>query len=727
MKNETIRIVAAVVDTRNLTLYKEDGSTILIPQGDIRLRHIIQEATPQLLQNGYADVMVEQPDDNSYAHFEESSGGVVKFFRVAKDKLKRLFSEEARQEAEAAAKAAVAPVINMSIGNVPQPGGIPELDRALLEATGIDVNSPLPVPVQDHIKLAGLHDVAESDEVAAAMEKAALPPPVELEPDAEEAAPKPAKEEEEKFEPVPEQVQPVAVKHTMDVVNEILAHAVPASSPDFHEKDVAKQGNVVESDGLTDNQKNQVDDSTHTIIAVVDNKVIPGMEKIKTQFSRAVKMGSTEGVNNFLRRLGAVIEQRSHSVDDLLKFMERADLPIADDGSILIYKVLRRSDDKYVDCHTRNVKQWVGAYVYMDPSLVDHNRNHECSNGLHVARRGYIRNFDGDVCVLAKLAPEDVITVPSYDANKMRVCGYHIIAELSNLQYSLLRQNKPITDDPEGKKLLALALAGQHVHRTHGIRITGPKGQGVVTTKLAMPEASKPVESAQEQAPVLYEAEAPAAPVPEVTALENPGSENLDNPFDPKAVTETVQQVAQLSRKEQATKLYEHWKRTGSVGTWNELLAFKKAAKVSWEKLGIPDPTATKAPAPTKAGKVKKTKPSKADKKKAKTKPKKGKIVTEKLFDKKITTPKIFPAPEGKLDTPASVPVPESKPSQAPAAEETKETGSFRERVQKLLSIGMTPEVARSVFKLKQQSKKSWATLGVSDEKAAEIMQLAKG
>ena len=116
----------------------------------------------------------------------------------------------------------------------------------------------------------------------------------------------------------------------------------------------------------------------------------------------------------------------------------------------------------------------------MDKSLVDPVRNNECSNGLHVARRGYISNFSGNVCVLAKLAPEDVIAVPDYDANKMRVCGYHIIAELTQEQHNLLNNNRPITEVESGKLLLANALVGNHINRTHSVHINGHMGKNVL-------------------------------------------------------------------------------------------------------------------------------------------------------------------------------------------------------------------------------------------------------
>lgn len=484
----TIKIVAAILNTQHLKLYKPDGEVITLAQGDARIRPILDVAVPSINRDGFANISLEVMEQkNSYSEFEEQSNGVVRFFRVAKSKLSGLFKAK--------------------------------------EAT------PLPE----------------------ALEVGAVPVPQSQE----------AKDK--------------------SVVDEILKHAVPVSSPAFSEVSVAKQANVVEASGNTPGTHTS-ESAPDTIIAVVDNKIVPGVEKIKTQFGRAAKLGSTTGMENFLRRLSSVIHDRKHSVDDLLKFLERGDLPIAEDGSILIYKVLRKQDGHYVDYHTRKVPQKVGSYVCMDETLVDHNRNNECSNGLHVARRGYISSFSGDVCTLAKLAPEDVIAVPTYDANKMRVCGYHIIFELTPEMYNLVRSNKPISDCEAGKIMLGKAMAGDHIGIIEDVRITQQMGGGVKVT---------PRTDAPKQPPV---AEVDVVPV---EALSNPEKEALAPTVDPKTV---INEVAALTRKEQAAQLYADYLSTqGQDSTERQksldtLVAFKKSCKVGWEKLGIPDPTVQPTP-----------------------------------------------------------------------------------------------------------------------------------
>ena len=103
--NQLIRIVAAVVDTKKAVLYKQDGSTVEILQGDSRLRPILEHITPLLTKQGFADVDLSTP--NSWKEFEEKTSGTVRFFRIAKDKLKRLFGGNSE------------PVAPTTVGHVP--------------------------------------------------------------------------------------------------------------------------------------------------------------------------------------------------------------------------------------------------------------------------------------------------------------------------------------------------------------------------------------------------------------------------------------------------------------------------------------------------------------------------------------------------------------------------------------------------------------------------------
>lgn len=533
------RIVAAVVDTKKATLYKADGNTVEIMQGDLRLRPLLEKIAPDLRKQGWSEV--DLSTENSWKQFEESTNGAVRLFRIAKDKLASLFGS--KKEA------------------TPVPGGV----------------------------------------------MGTLP------------------------------------SNMGAVLDEIMAHATPVTSENFSEEKVAVQRPTAESgetpnDRATDGVDTHFAKSEDTIVAITPKgNIVPGVERIKSQFTSAAKTGNTVGMTRFLERLGAVIKDRTHTVEDLLRFMERGDLPVADDGTIIIYKKLYRSGDHYVDPHTRRVTQRVGSYVHMDHSLVDKNRRNECSNGLHVARRGYIRSFSGDVVVLAKVRPEDVIAVPDYDANKMRVCGYHIVKELTPAQYQAINNNRPISDAEGGLELLAQVLAGDHIGITEMVKINGQNGTKLEITKLvdadeaaAMEQSDAAVEAAAAEGESVVDEEVAAEPAEEKPVVKVRVTKKAKKASRKAAVakvvaatkkTETLEaevakrdssinvkdvqalkhgEKASLDKKEAAPVLTQTdvvkamWEAAlaGNTSKAQELLKYKKAAKKGWHVWGLPS-TAT--------------------------------------------------------------------------------------------------------------------------------------
>lgn len=408
--NYPVKIVGVVVDVHNITMYKADGDTLVIPQGDPRVRDLVAKLVPAFEEGGPRFYMLEaedMQDRNHFADAEKKMGGVVRFFKMVKSKAKELLDRF------------IEPIEPMELGIV-APGE--------------------PVHMVDGVPY------VVADDSHPAVVKPKLP------------------REEER--PLTKSAAAVA---------EIMANASSSSSPGFSVAPV-------------------LGDEETTVLAVLeDNTIIPGCEALAMQAQSVSEgVGTGIGMQNFLRRAGMI--KRGHSVEDLLKFIEAGELPLADDGSVLVYKLLRKSGQEgvFVDCHSGNVKQRVGSYVHMDEKLVDPNRSQDCSNGLHVARRDYLRSFGGDVCVLAKLAPEDVIAVPQYDARKLRAKGYHIIAELSAADRDRVKSDKPMED----QVLLGNAIAGNHVGILEYVQITQSKGGGLIIT---------PAENVTEGSPVLDE------------------------------------------------------------------------------------------------------------------------------------------------------------------------------------------------------------------------------
>ena len=548
--SNTIRVVAAVLDKTQLTMYAEDGTPYILYQGDKRIQGIIDDLVPRLTAGErIVEVDLSEPTDNTYMDYSAQSGQMVQFFKIARNFLEQFFKSMEPKPSQ------VLPEEPVTVGTVP---------------------TPVPVAAP-----AGFEFFEQTDVTT---EKAAR----------------------EKL--LAQLDGPNAVK-VYNAVQEIMANSIPASHPDFHDRDVGEK-----------------DD--HTIVAVVGESVIPNVQALKPQMKRANELQSSKGLDAFFARISSVIGERRHSIEDLMKFMERGGLPVADDGSIVIYKVLRRYYEngdrsirhtKYVDCHTGRVQQQVGSRVCMDPSLVDHDRTQECSNGLHVARRQYVGGFSGDVCVLAKVAPEDVIAVPVYDANKMRVCGYDILFELPAAAYRKLCSNQPFTDDEEGQKLLIRALRGDHPASIEEVRIHGHRGTEVVITPYQddsvitaekLQEFNTPEIQAEVEELLSFEEDEDSDEWEDDseeeeyhpaygTALEEDTPDQPAAVVDPNAVVKQKLQkpavVVAETQSQKAMRLYLAFNNAKGItkkrAAATELRDFKKAAKKGWTVLGLPNHT----------------------------------------------------------------------------------------------------------------------------------------
>lgn len=569
--SNTIRIIAAVVDTRELTMYKEDGESIVIPQGDPRIRELVAKLVPAIEADNYCDL--ELRDLESLPHYgavQEQTNGFIQFFRVLKSSLKGLL-EQLNVDGQAEPETPI-PVADLRIGNFPV--------------------KEKPAKQQD--------DEGEAEHVAVQV------------PDSKAQA----------------------------VVNEIMSHAVPATSPRFHEP-------------MTKDE---------TVVAVMpeNGTLVSGVEKLDIQIQAvAAKLGNAIGVQRFFERVASV--KRNHSVSDLLTFMQKGELPIADDGTVLVYKRLQSTSTPgvFVDCHSKKVTQKVGSHVFMDEKLVDANRRTECSNGLHVARRDYLRSFSGDVTVLAKLAPEDVIAVPHADARKLRAKGYHIIAQLSAEDARRVNSYRPMQDTV----LLGNAVAGNHIGIIETVEITQGYGGGLIITQVADKPAEVVLDTSKEakSLDVIEQHTQESSQVDAVALAKSIGDKKSGRQ---QQAEEMMQAVMDASNQNE------------QIAAANRLVGFKKAAKVSWERLGIDEATAARVIE-----------------------------IANQSF------------------TPEPAPVKKEKPVKAAPWKPTGATP--RERIQSYLSQPLTKEIAEAIFREKKAAKKGWGALGVTNEQEKAILKLA--
>lgn len=536
-----VTIVGISVDAQNAVLYLEDGSTVTIAQGDPRLPKIVAEAKKHIPLEGSAVVDIAEPVKvrNEFKETEEGTGGLIKFFRVAKSFVKKFIDTESPEKVDEA----VAHISPLELGIKP--------GQTILE-------------------------VEEADDTTYALE--AQPAAVGVVTEA------PVAEEAKPAELTNDQKMDLATAR----MRELAGKGSTVDDPEFH--------------------KPITDEDPDTIVAVntQTGSIIPNAHKLSSQMKAASKLQDFRGFVNFINRLEPVLKDRGHSAEDLMKFIEKGDLPIADDGCIVIYKRLKKKGNTFVDVHSGNIKQNVGSYVFMKPGLVDPNRRQDCSNGLHVASLGYLSSFSGNVTVMAKVRPEDVFAVPEYSVTKMRVCGYHILAVLPESLRGHVNGGGSISSIPEGKELLNKVLRGAHVGITELVEVGGHNGSNVTYTKVE----SDSVKAAEVEVPLVKET------LEESDLSEAPTTTEKAAPVLAADLKEPAPVVAPEIKKTKIDLLWEQFEAAylaedlpNAQKFAEELIYTKQKAKKGWAKLGISDGDVELIMAIRKASDIKVTTP----------------------------------------------------------------------------------------------------------------------
>lgn len=140
---------------------------------------------------------------------------------------------------------------------------------------------------------------------------------------------------------------------------------------------------------------------------------------------------------NFMEK----IEQNPnhHSKANLFRWLEKHDFAIDNDGDFYAYKGVT-SDHTSLNTGTAMVNGNVvkgkipnqaGTIIEMPRSKVQHDPKIGCHTGLHAGNWRYAREF-GTKVLLVKINPRDVVSVPTdSDDEKLRVCRYRVVKELS--------------------------------------------------------------------------------------------------------------------------------------------------------------------------------------------------------------------------------------------------------------------------------------------------------
>lgn len=136
----------------------------------------------------------------------------------------------------------------------------------------------------------------------------------------------------------------------------------------------------------------------------------------------------------------------------LWKWLEKqGTFTLTEDGYVVGYKAVKGeenlsitagSEDVYVDgvVHQGHIPNPVGAVVEMSRALVNPDRDHACSVGLHVGTFDFAKAFGsgtaGQRILTVLVNPRDVVAVPADSDNaKMRVCRYKV-ADVTEVEHT---------------------------------------------------------------------------------------------------------------------------------------------------------------------------------------------------------------------------------------------------------------------------------------------------
>lgn len=126
----------------------------------------------------------------------------------------------------------------------------------------------------------------------------------------------------------------------------------------------------------------------------------------------------------FMRKL--MLNPSYKSVEMLYDFLEHNKFEILENGNILAYKGLKRTENGPRDWFTGLVPNWANTTVTMPRNMVEDDPTKPCSQGLHIASAEYARGY-GNV-VEVSVDPADIVSVPyNYNNKKCRCCRYEVL------------------------------------------------------------------------------------------------------------------------------------------------------------------------------------------------------------------------------------------------------------------------------------------------------------
>lgn len=185
-------------------------------------------------------------------------------------------------------------------------------------------------------------------------------------------------------------------------------------------KNVVVEKDIIKIDGVT-----------------VSNTATPIMEFIKVLQKKGVIDSEISRIKPFLENMfeNPFID----AVQEIYDYCKAMDFEITDDGCFLAYKNVRSDLGSIFD--NGATKHKIGEYT--EVKMYDTERTNTCSKGLHFCSKSYLQHYVGEVTIIVKINPKDVVSIPvDYNFAKGRCRKYLVVGILND-------KNKMLSDVDE--------------------------------------------------------------------------------------------------------------------------------------------------------------------------------------------------------------------------------------------------------------------------------------
>ena len=169
----------------------------------------------------------------------------------------------------------------------------------------------------------------------------------------------------------------------------------------------------------------------------VSNTNTPIMKFIKILQEKGVVDSEINRIKPFLENMfkNPFID----AVHEIYDYCKAMDFEITDDGCFLAYKKVRKDLGSIFD--KGKTKHKIGEYT--EVKMYDTERTNVCSKGLHFCSKSYLQYYPGEVIIIVKVNPMDVVSIPvDYNFAKGRCRKYLVVGILGD-------ENKTLKDVDE--------------------------------------------------------------------------------------------------------------------------------------------------------------------------------------------------------------------------------------------------------------------------------------